>query len=159
MTEAFQDITMTPIGRVCGGRVEATKDHWGSNRCAIVLREEMFGPDAVKGLDAHSHIEVVFHFHIDADEPVEAGARRPRGRTDWPAVGIYAQHGRMRPNRIGVSICRLIGIDELRIEVEGLDAVDGTPVLDIKPVWSGYRPRGEFREPEWARELMARYWD
>lgn len=159
MNKSFEDITMTPIGRVSGGRVEATKDYWGNNRATIVLRDDLLAPDALKGLDAHSHIEVVFHFHIDADEPTEAGARHPRGRADWPVVGIYAQHGRMRINRIGVSICRVLKVDGLTIEVEGLDAVDGTPVLDIKPVWSGYRPQGEFREPEWAREIMARYWE
>lgn len=159
MSTSFDEIVMTPIGRVSGGRAKATKDDWGRNRCSIVLRDDLLSPDAVKGLDAHSHVEVVFHFHIDADEPIEAGARHPRGRTDWPEVGIYAQHGRMRRNRIGVSICRLLKVDGLTIEVEGLDAVDGTPVLDIKPVWSGYRPRGAFREPDWARELMANYWE
>jgi tRNA (Thr-GGU) A37 N-methylase len=46
----------------------------------------------------------------------------------------------------------------LNIEVEGLDAVAGTPLLDLKPVWSGYLPRGTIREPEWARQLMAQYW-
>ena len=159
MSTSFDEIGMTPIGRVVGGRAEATKDHWGANRPTIVLRDDLLGPDALKGLDAHSHIEVVFHFHLHTDEPVEAGARHPRGRTDWPAVAIYAQHGRMRINRIGVSVCRLLWVDGLSVEVEGLDAVDGTPVLDIKPVWSGYRPRGAFREPDWARELMASYWD
>lgn len=159
MSTSFDEIGMTPIGRVVGGRAEATKDHWGANRSSIALRDDLLGPDALKGLDAHSHIEVVFYFHLHADEPVEAGARHPRGRTDWPVVGIYAQHGRMRINRIGVSVCRLLGVDGLSVEVEGLDAVDGTPVLDIKPVWSGYQPRGAFREPDWARELMANYWD
>ena len=64
----------------------------------------------------------------------------------------------MRPNRIGVSICRVLAVDGLLVDVEGLDAVDGTPLLDIKPVWSGYRARGPLREPAWAKELMAHYW-
>lgn len=64
----------------------------------------------------------------------------------------------MRPNRIGVSICRLESIDGLVACVEGLDAVDGTPILDIKPVWTGYLPKGHVQEPAWARELMANYW-
>jgi tRNA (adenine37-N6)-methyltransferase len=55
----------------------------------------------------------------------------------------------MRPNRLGVSICRLVRVRGLSIGVEGLDAVDGTPLLDIKPVWSGYLPRGTIREPYW----------
>lgn len=149
---------MQPIGFVSGGRREATKDHWGDNRSRLELDDTRFTAEALLGLGAVSHLEVVFYFHIDADEPVETGARRPRGREDWPRVGIFAQHGRMRPNRIGVSVCRVLGVDGTVVEVEGLDAVDGTPVLDIKPVWSGYLPRGEIREPDWAKEIMRRYW-
>jgi tRNA (Thr-GGU) A37 N-methylase len=151
-------LSMEPIGYVRGGRAEPTKDHWGSNLCVLQLLSERFTAAAVAGLDEVSHIEVVFYFHLQADEPAELGARRPRGRAEWPAVGIFAQHGRMRPNRLGVSICRLVRVCELNIEVEGLDAVDGTPLLDIKPVWSGYLPRTPVREPEWARQLMANYW-
>jgi tRNA (Thr-GGU) A37 N-methylase len=89
---------------------------------------------------------------------METGARHPRDRADWPAVGIYAQRGRMRPNRIGLCACCVVAVNGLAIEVEGLDAVDGTPVLDIKPVWSGNAPRGSLREPAWAREIMANHW-
>jgi tRNA (Thr-GGU) A37 N-methylase len=151
-------IPMESIGFVCGGRVEATKDGWGSNRSTLELRDDLFSPECLQGLEAHSHVEIVFYFHLHADEPTEYGARRPRGRADWPAVGIFAQHGRMRPNRLGVSICRVLCVAGLTLEVEGLDAVDGTPVLDIKPVWNGYLPRGAVREPPWATELMAGYW-
>lgn len=152
------EFTMTPIGFVRGGRQEATKDHWGANRSRIQLDAGRFGPEALAGIDQLSHIEVLFFFHIDADEPVETGARHPRGRADWPKVGIFAQRGRMRPNRIGLCACRVLAVNGLSIEVEGLDAVDGTPVLDIKPVWSGNAPRGSLREPNWAKEIMANYW-
>lgn len=151
-------ITFHSIGHVRGGRTEATKDGWGKNRSRIELDAARFGPDALAGIEDLSHIEVLFYFHLHADEPVETGARHPRDRADWPKVGIFAQRGRMRPNRIGLSTCRVMGVDGTVIEVEGLDAVDGTPVLDIKPVWSGNEPRGAIREPAWARELMAKYW-
>lgn len=153
-------LTMTPIGHVRGGRTEATKDGWGGNRSRLELDASRFSADCLLGLDALSHIEVVFYFHVDDDEPIETGARHPRGRLDWPRVGIFAQRGRMRPNRLGVSVCRVVGVDVdgLAIEVEGLDAVDDTPLIDIKPVWSGYLPRGTLREPAWALELMAGYW-
>lgn len=152
-------IEMRPVGHVRGGRAEATKDGWGDNRSVIALDPERFAPDATRGLELQSHVEVVFHFHLHADEPQETGARHPRGRKDWPEVGIFAQRGRMRQNRIGVSICRLLRVEGLELQVEGLDAVDGTPVLDVKPVWSGYLPRGELREPDWAREIMKNYWE
>ena len=73
-------------------------------------------------------------------------------------VGIFAQRGKDRPNRIGVTVCSLLGVDGLTLRVRGLDAIDGTPVLDIKPVMRGFLPRGEVREPEWAGELMKGYW-
>ena len=151
-------IIMQPIGQVRGGRVEATKDHWGGNRSRIELDAAQFTPDALLGVEQLSHIEVFFYFHIAAGEPVETGARHPRDRADWPRTGIFAQRGRMRPNRIGFTVCKVLSVDRLAVDVEGLDAVDGTPVLDIKPVWSGNNLRGELREPAWARELMQNYW-
>lgn len=151
-------IVYRPIGWVRGGRGEATKDHWGDLAARIELDASRFTADAVAGLDAVSHVEVLFHFHVSADEPVELGARHPRDRKDWPRVGIFAQHGRMRPNRIGASICRLARVEGTTLHVLDLDAVDGTPVLDIKPVWKEYLPRHEVRQPEWASALMARYW-
>lgn len=73
-------------------------------------------------------------------------------------VGIFAQRGRKRPNRIGVTMCRILAVDGLRIDVAGLDAIDGTPVLDIKPVLREFLPRGDHRQPAWASELMRGYW-
>ena len=147
-----------PIAFVRGGRVEATKDGWGDSRARIELVKGLFGPGALLGLADHSHLEVVWHFHLHADEPTETDARHPRGRTDWPRVGILSQRGRMRPNRIGVSTCEIVAVGDRHVEVRGLDAVDGSPVLDLKPVWSANRPRGAFREPGWATELMRDYW-
>ena len=89
---------------------------------------------------------------------MKCGARRPRGNPDWPLVGIFAQRGKNRPNRLGVTVCRIVSVEGLTLEVEGLDAIDGTPVLDIKPVMSGFQPRGDLREPDWARQIMAGYW-
>lgn len=159
MSGADADILpMEPIGYIRGGRIEATKDNWGDNRSQLILRADLFQPEALYGLDDHSHIEVIFYFHLHRDEATEHGARHPRGRTDWPRVGIFSQRGRMRHNRIGVTTCQLLGVEGLALELRGMDAVDGTPILDIKPSWSGNRPRGDFREPEWAKEIMKNYW-
>lgn len=155
--DVLEQIPMRPIGFVRGGRREATKDYWGDNRCRLELDQKRFSREALIGLDQVSHVEVIFYFHIGADEPTEF-VRRPRGRPDWPLVGIFAQRGRMRPNRIGASICRVLELDGAAVVVESLDAVDGTPILDIKPVWTGHLPRGEVREPEWAKEIMGQYW-
>jgi tRNA (Thr-GGU) A37 N-methylase len=149
---------LEPIGHVRGGRVDALDDDWGDSRAQIVLDGSRFTAEALAGLDGFSHAEVIFVFdQVDA-AAIEWGARRPRGRADWPLVGIFAQRGRNRPNRLGVSVCRILAVAGLELEVEGLDAVDGTPVVDIKPVMAGFLPRGEVREPAWAREIMKDYW-
>jgi len=132
-------------------------DSWDREVAEIVLAPR-FGPEALAGLADFSHLEVIFHFDRVPENEINTGARHPRGRTDWPLVGIFAQRGRNRPNRIGVSICRLLSVEGTRLKVRGLDAVDGTPVLDIKPVMTGFLPRGEIREPEWAGALMKDYW-
>ena len=75
---------------------------------------DFFGPEALAGIEDLSHVEVLFNFHLHADEPVETGARHPRDRADWPKVGIFALRGRMRPNRIGLSTCRVVGSTEPR---------------------------------------------
>jgi tRNA (Thr-GGU) A37 N-methylase len=151
-------ITMQPIGFVRGGRTTPEDDDWGGLTCRIELDPAVVTPDATLGLDEFSHVEVVFLF--DGVDPGQVcnGARHPRGRTDWPRTGILAQRAKDRPNRIGSTACALVSASGLTIEVEGLDAMDGTPVLDVKPYMLGFAPRGDVREPSWATELMAEYW-
>lgn len=151
-------IELEPIGVVVGGRVEPVDDAWDTEVCEVVLDATRFDESAVAGLDTFSHVEVVYRFHLVDDEAIAIGARHPRGRVDWPAVGIFAQRGRVRPNRLGVSVCRVLGVEGLRVRVQGLDAIDGSPVLDLKPYLSGFAPRGARREPAWAHEIMAGYW-
>ena len=149
---------MHPVGHVSGGRADPIDDDWGSSRAFIELDAARFDETALSGLAEFSHAEIVFVFDRVSEDEIVAGARHPRGRIDWPKIGIFAQRGKNRPNRIGVTICRVVSVSRLRLEVEGLDAIDGTPVLDIKPVMSGFIPRGDVREPDWAREIMAGYW-
>jgi len=151
-------LDISPIGWVVGGRDEAFDDHWGSVTAAIELDAARFSPEALAGLADFSHLEVVYHFHLVSEAKVETGARHPRNRPDWPLVGIFAQRGKNRPNRIGVSRCRLLGVAGLTVRVAELDAIDGTPVLDIKPYMSEFGPRGEVEQPQWSRELMGEYY-
>lgn len=150
--------TLTPIGHVRGGRADAIDDDWGASRATIALDPDQFTPDALAGLADFSHAEVIFLFDKVPDDKIETGARHPRGRADWPPVGIFAQRGKNRPNRIGLTTCRIVAVDGLSVEVEGLDAIDGTPVLDIKPVMVEFLPRGDVRQPGWSHELMQGYW-
>lgn len=153
------DLPITPVGVVRGGRDVAEDDHWGGVVATIELHPEVVGADATAGLDAFSHLEVVFVFDRVDPSSVTTGARHPRGNTDWPCVGILAQRGKGRPNRLGVSRCRLLEVDGMRLTVQGLDAIDGTPVLDVKPWMDEFGPAGEVRQPAWSSELMRDYWD
>jgi len=150
--------SLEPIGHVRGGRAEAIDDDWAASRARICLDPARFTPDSLAGLTDFSHAEVIFVFDRVTDEEITTTARHPRGRTDWPRVGIFAQRGKNRPNRLGVTVCAIVAVEGLDLVVEGLDAIDGTPVVDIKPVMQGFLPRGEVREPAWATEIMAAYW-
>lgn len=151
-------ITLEPVGVVVGGRSEAIDDDWGGVEAVIRLDATQFGPAAVTGLAAFSHLVVVFQFHLVDPDDVQTGARRPRGNPEWPAVGMFAQRARMRPNRLGVSTCRLLSVDGLDIGVQGLDAIDGSPVLDVKPFMREFEPpAADVRQPTWSTELMQGY--
>jgi tRNA (Thr-GGU) A37 N-methylase len=149
---------LEPIGHVRGGRDQPVDDDWGRSRARIELDPARFGPEALAGLADFSHLEVIFVFDRVGEAEIEYGARHPRGRADWPLVGIFAQRGKNRPNRLGLCTCRILGVDGLAVEVEGLDAIDGTPVVDLKPAMVEFLLRGEVREPAWAADLMKDYW-
>jgi tRNA-Thr(GGU) m(6)t(6)A37 methyltransferase TsaA len=151
-------ITLKAIGTVKSARAVPDDDGWDTIPTRIELDLAQFKPDATAGLADFSHIEVVYFFDRVADRDVQTGARHPRGRTDWPLVGIFAQRGKGRPNRLGVTICKLLKVEGLTLTVQGLDAIEGTPVIDVKPVMKGFLPRGEIREPQWAAEIMKAYW-
>ncbi len=146
------------IGHVRGGRAEAVDDDWGRSRAAIALDPGKFGPEALAGLADFSHVEVIFVFDRVPEEKIETGARHPRGRVDWPLVGIFAQRGKNRPNRLGLCTAKILAVEGLSVVVEGLDAIDGTPVLDLKPAMTEFLPREPLRQPAWAGELMKDYW-
>ncbi|HXW38263.1 MAG TPA: TrmO family methyltransferase [Acidimicrobiales bacterium] len=146
------------IGTVRGGRADLVDDGWADVESRIELDPHVVEASSTDGLESFSHVDVVYLFDRVDPSAVCAGARHPRGRTDWPKVGILAQRAKDRPNRIGVSTCELVGVDGYVLELRGLDATDGTPVLDVKPHLRGFDARGEVREPEWATELMSGYW-
>lgn len=145
------------IGFVEGVRPHAQDDFWGGEEACIRLTDE-FSAEALQGLEAFSHVEVLFLFHAVDPAKVVSGARHPRNNPAWPAVGIFAQRGKNRPNRIGSTTCRVVRVDGTTLVVAELDAIDGTPVLDIKPVMEEFLPRQQVRQPTWAHELMRDYW-
>lgn len=150
-------IAVEPIAVVRSRRAEIEDDDWGEVVSEIELLAPLTG-EALKGLADFSHVEVIFHFHRVEPQRVETGARHPRNNPDWPEVGIFAQRGKNRPNRLGSTIARVLSVHGSLLVVQGLDAIDGTPVLDLKPVMQEFLPREPVTQPAWSCELMLEYW-
>jgi tRNA (adenine37-N6)-methyltransferase len=151
-----QTFAVRSIGLVSSSRIDAVDDDWGEVRATIALLPP-FDARSLVGLSEFSHIEVLFLFHGVDPSAVSTSSRRPRGNPDWPDVGIFAQRAKDRPNRLGLCTCELVEVRGATVEVRGLDAIDGTPVLDIKPYMAEFAPRTPVHEPSWAHELMAGY--
>ena len=153
------DILLSPIGWVRSSEKGQREDYWGEVVSEIFLDHDTFTPEALEGLAEFSHVEVLFHLYGVDESAVIVGRRHPRGDVKWPQVGIFAQRAKRRPNRIAATICRLLPVQGLTLMVQGLDALDGSPVLDIKPVICRIAAR-TFRCTTTrmvARDLMAKY--
>jgi tRNA-Thr(GGU) m(6)t(6)A37 methyltransferase TsaA len=149
--------SLTPIGIVRSTRSIAEDDDWDAETSSVELLPP-FDERALRGLDGFSHCIVVYEFDRAAWDESQV-LRRPRGNPDWPEVGIFAQRTKDRPNRLGVTTCRIVRVDGPVLHVSGLDAIDGTPVVDVKPHMREFGPRGDVHQPPWADELMRGYWD
>jgi tRNA-Thr(GGU) m(6)t(6)A37 methyltransferase TsaA len=152
------EIKLTPIAWVHNTRLTTVDDDWGGLVSEIIL-DPSLPVESLDGLDAFSHAEIIFHFHLVQESQIIPGARHPRENPNWPKVGIFGQRGRVRPNRLGLTVVRILRREGRSLFVEGLDAVDGTPVLDIKPVMNEFTPRGPIRQPDWSHEVMKDYWN
>ncbi len=150
-------IEMEPIGIVRSPRADLADDDWGDVVATIELHDAI-PAGSLDGLDEFSHAEIVFVFDRVVPEKIVSDARHPRNNVAWPKVGIFAQRAKARPNRIGTTMVRIVRRTGRILEVAGLDAVNGTPVLDIKPVMNEFLPREPVRQPAWSRELMVNYW-
>ena len=145
------------VAYVVGGRMEPSDDRWGGTRAIIRIDADQFDVGCVEGLDAFSHIEVIFRFHLTDPADLHPGPRSARDNPAWPPVGIFGHRNMRRMNWLGVSRCRLVRIEGLDLHVEELDAVDGTPILDIKPWFAEMGPRGDVYQPAWPTEMLRDY--
>jgi len=150
-------ITLSPIATVKNTRRLVEDDHWEEIVSTIELGSS-WTDDALLQIESFSHAEIIYYFHLVAEDKIETGARHPRNNKDLPKVGIFAQRAKSRPNRLGATIVKIIRREGKQLFVQGLDAIDGTPVLDIKPVMKEFLPREEITQPEWATDLMKNYW-
>lgn len=147
-------IEMKPIGFVkC--EVKNKKDEsWGKNVSSIMLNEEYFG--GLKGLEDFSHAIILYYLDQANFEKEKHLQRRPQNRVDMPLVGIFSQRAKDRPNQIGMTSVKIESVMENCLIVQGLDAIDGTKILDIKPYYPMYDKK-EAKVPSWVETLMKGY--
>ncbi len=144
-----------PIGIVKSPVKEGVDEGWGKVVSEIRLNKDL--APGLSGPSEFSHIIVVFYMHESSWTPKSDLVRRPQGRADMPGLGIFAQRAKHRPNPIGITAVQLLNINDNVITVKGLDAIDGTPVLDIKPYFPQYDRVEKAKIPEWVSRLMVNY--
>ena len=148
-------MNVQPIGSIRSPVIGESDENWGAIISEIHL-DAALAPGS-QGLSQFSHVIVVFFMHQATFDPAHDLVRRPQGRADMPELGIFSQRAKHRPNPIGVTTVELIGVDGNVLRVRGLDAIDGTPVLDIKPYYPAFDRVEKPRLPEWVRRLMDGY--
>ncbi|MEI6681325.1 MAG: SAM-dependent methyltransferase [Bacteroidota bacterium] len=149
-------IIVTPIATVRNSRTTPTDDFWEEIVSEIVLNDDI-PAEAFDQIGNFSHLEIIYHFdRLNPGDVVYSG--KPRGNPAYPASGIFSQRRKDRPNAIGLCTVELLEHSGRTIKVRYLDAIDGTPVLDIKPVFREFQPKGEIKQPGWVADLMKNYW-
>lgn len=151
------EIILKPIAKVKNSRKEPIDDNWEAIISEIELAEDI-PTDAFASISDFSHLEIIYYFDkVKPEDIVFTG--RPRGNPNYPLVGIFGQRKKDRPNQIGLCTVQLLEHNGRTITVKYLDAIDGTPVLDIKPVFKEFQPQGQIRQPNWVDDLMKNYWE
>ena len=150
----MKTIEMTPIGRVENTVSEKKDTDWGANVSSITLEEQYAG--GLSGLEQFSHAIILYYLDQAQYMKEKHLQRRPQNREDMPIVGIFSQRAKDRPNRIGMTSVEIVSVSDRTLTVKGLDAVNGTPVLDIKPYYPVY-DRKEAVVPGWVNRLMEHY--
>ena len=150
----MEHISLRPIGYVSNAVREKKDDFWGDSISTITLKEEFRG--GLTGLQEFSHAIILCYLDKACYKPEKHLLRRPRNRADMPILGIFSQRTKDHPNQIGVTTAEILGVSDATLTVNGLDAIDGTPVLDIKPYFPAFDQR-EARTPEWVDILMKDY--
>ncbi|BFH68162.1 tRNA (N6-threonylcarbamoyladenosine(37)-N6)-methyltransferase TrmO [Paenibacillus dendritiformis] len=148
-------MNIEPIGTVRSSVTEGVDDNWGKVVAEIHLLPEY--ADGLIGLHEFSHILVVYYMDRSTFDPAADLVRRPQGRSDMPDIGIFAQRAKHRPNPIGITCAKLVNIEGAIIRVQGLDAIDDTPVLDVKPHFPAFDSPSNPQVPAWVNQLMSNY--
>ncbi len=150
------DYSVRAIAYIRNDRSEALDDNWDDVLSTVELATDV-PSEALRGLEEFSHVELIFFADWAEDVPPAPWHRRPRSNPNWPDVGVFAQRNKDRPNRLLLTTLPIESLAERSFTVRGLDGIDGTPVLDIKPVFQWSVPRGTLATPSWSDELGETY--
>jgi tRNA-Thr(GGU) m(6)t(6)A37 methyltransferase TsaA len=150
------EIKLQAIATVRNSRVEPIDDNWETIVSEIELADHI-PTEAFENISDFSHLEIIYFFDKVKNEDIVYSGH-PRGNPDYPIVGIFGQRKKDRPNRIGLATVELLEHNGRKIKVKYLDAINGTPVLDIKPVYKEFRSKTEIKQPSWVSDLMKNYW-
>lgn len=145
-----EPVSVRPIGVVRNAALTPRPDGWEALRSDVIIRDDLL--DALGGIEGYSHIIVVFAFDKVSESEVRERVRLGQDRR-IPEQGVLATRSQLRPSRLGVSVVRLLKRRRNILRVEGLDAIDGTPVLDVKPYFPNYDAVPDAGVPEWATAL------
>jgi tRNA (adenine37-N6)-methyltransferase len=150
-------ITINPIGVAYNERHEVEDDYWGGVVTKIIF-DRSLPEEALSEIESFSHLEIIFYFHLVDKKKIVTGARYPRNDKSLPKVGIFAQRGKNRPNQLGLTTVELIKREGKELTVAGLDCINETPILDIKPVMKEFLPKQSIVQPKWTNDIMKNYW-
>ena len=149
---SFQErIVLNPIGYVkTTAKGEEVKDK--ASLSQIVLRDDLV--EGLSGISGYSHLFVLFYLNQVTDEQKKTLRVHPRGRMDMPLVGVFVARTMLRPNPIGLTLVEIVKVEGNVLTVRGLDAYDGTPVLDIK-TYDFWDLAENIRVPDWWKKLNS----
>ena len=144
----MNEINLKPIGFVKNNIKEPRFGNFADEISEIIVDEKF--TEALKGIDDYSHVIIVYWMDKVKEHVT---THRPQGNPNVPVVGIFACRCPGRPNPVAITTVKLIEHKGNRIKVKGLDILDGTPVIDIKPYWSQYDKVEDGRIPDWVNRL------
>lgn len=148
-------MNIEPIGFVKNEVLYPHNDEWGEEISEIIVNEEY--AKGLIGLEEFTNAIIVFFMHKALFNEERHLVRHPQEREDLPKIGIFAQRARHRPNPIGITAVKIISVGGNILTVKGLDAINETPVLDIKPYFPDFDKREDIDTPEWVKEVMKNY--
>ncbi len=148
-----ESISLVPIGRVVNDIEYPSDVKWESIVSEVVIAPQLV--EALDGIDGFSHVLIIFYLHKVGEDRRSRLKVHPENKEELPLVGVFATRSPVRPNPIGVTVVKLLERQENVLKVLGLDAYDGTPVLDVKP----YLRRGDLIKEATMPDWLLRLWE